>query len=1490
MQDIHAEDLPFLRANRIKGEYRDIDHYLDVQFRLLREDFLGPLRDGINEFLQHRRDPQHRYQDIRLYQNVQLLNPVCHPSGICYRIRFDVKPLRRVRWESTRRLIYGSLVCLSSDDFRTQMFATVANRTPESLMKGELEVMFQDNHREVSTIPPDRTFNMAETSAYFEAYRHVLGGLQQIGEDFPFKKHIVHCENQILSPRYLRAAAASPKYDLRSLVDENCSMRTTVDRARRRMRRLRLVEVIDSDSDTDSDTEADDGTDIQVESKSVGAAALQAVKVLDPRLWPTADHLSLDSSQREALIAALTNEMVLIQGPPGTGKTYVGLKIVRALVQNHQIWKPIRLDLLPADNHNSPILIVCYTNHALDQFLEGIAKFMRRGIVRVGGRCKSEILEPFKLAKQRYALREGHAIPRHIRDGRFDSWNDMQRCKEAIEEISFRINSLDNGLLHEDDLEPFISEIHYDSLCHGFSHARDIGSSRHMRNFTIFYHWLGLDGTVVRSPEEAAGQNQAEDGENDNGEPQDEGLIDIEDENEKEVQERMIGDDDHTAGHQQKEEHRKKELQQRADSTLALQLSHLEEADEDEGQSNNGGFGDWTTVGPKKGKSKNKLKKKIKRELVSQECMSEEDASQVENVWTLSTRDRWQLYRYWVNFYRRDLKEKVRGQEEVYHTAAERHKEVLEDEDRLIMQQAIILGMTTTCAAKYRRTLQQVRPKVIIVEEAAEVLEAHIVTTLSPGCEHLILIGDHQQLRPNPNVYKLAEKYHLKISLFERLIMNGLPCKVLERQHRMRPEISDVLQHIYPGLQDHQSVLNKEDIKGISKNMFYINHKQPEKIEDEMKSRTNIHEANFVSSLCWYLLLQGYTPEQITILTPYTGQLLAIRRCMPKKKFQGVRVTAVDNFQGEENDIIILSLVRSNNEGSIGFLEDDNRVCVSLSRAKQGFYVIGNFDLFASLSDLWSKVVQTLKETESIGLGLPLYCQNHPDSGIDARKDSDFQKAPEGGCTRPCDTRLDCGHVCVRACHTYDKDHKEYNCMKPCTRTLCTNGHRCQKPCHVDCGRCMSRMNKLIPRCGHVQKVPCSVEPATFSCRETCEHVLTCGHNCQNPCGEVHTAQCMTVVTTQLKCGHQVDIYCFEANNDIECPFPCEKVLQCEHKCKGSCGKCFEGRLHQPCKYGVCGRVLVCGHQCKDPCTVSCPPCKAKCQNQCTHSRCQRKCGEPCKRCIEPCAWRCRHHRCTKLCHESCNRPRCDLPCRLQRPCGHPCIGLCGEPCPRKCRVCDRQEVQTIIFGNEDEPDARFIQLQDCKHIVEVGALDQWMTTTADVKDGDLTVQLKLCPICKTPIRRNLRYGNMINSSLADIEQVKDAISGDKALIAQRRMEVQRNWNEIKCDDRMEVRRRLENDYLQLEEATALLNSVEFLKSLRNSEKALQEIRAKLNIRRDNKVIDKLIEKLRDFIHGSLRYSDQTLNECTMELNRIRMLVSTIIVQHFAHVEIITCM
>lgn len=78
-------------------------------------------------------------------------------------------------------------------------------------------------------------------------------------------------------------------------------------------------------------------------------------------------------------------------------------------------------------------------------------------------------------------------------------------------------------------------------------------------------------------------------------------------------------------------------------------------------------------------------------------------------------------------------------------------------------------------------------------------------------------------------------------------------------------------------------------------------------------------------------------------------------------------VTVVDNFQGEENDIILLSLVRSNAENRIGFLNTENRVCVALSRARNGLFVFGNMDCLCTESVLWQRIRQSFINHNAYG-------------------------------------------------------------------------------------------------------------------------------------------------------------------------------------------------------------------------------------------------------------------------------------------------------------------------------------------------------------------------------------------------------------------------------------------------------------------------------------------------------------------------------------------
>ena len=204
------------------------------------------------------------------------------------------------------------------------------------------------------------------------------------------------------------------------------------------------------------------------------------------------------------------------------------------------------------------------------------------------------------------------------------------------------------------------------------------------------------------------------------------------------------------------------------------------------------------------------------------------------------------------------------------------------------------------------------------------------------------------------------------------------PC-VLGVQHRMRPEIARlIVPSIYPTLENHASVLDYPGVRGMASNVFFLAHTEQEIGDQEEKSRLNPYEAELSLALARHLIMQGYSPKQITILTTYSGQLLhffKIRR--NHSAVQSVRISVVDNFQGEENDIIILSLVRSNVDENIGFLRIENRICVALSRAKLGFYMIGNMENLQGKSKLWKGIGQILHSDGKIGPDFGLKCDIH---------------------------------------------------------------------------------------------------------------------------------------------------------------------------------------------------------------------------------------------------------------------------------------------------------------------------------------------------------------------------------------------------------------------------------------------------------------------------------------------------------------------------------
>ncbi|KAK5020741.1 hypothetical protein LTR60_000263 [Cryomyces antarcticus] len=320
-----------------------------------------------------------------------------------------------------------------------------------------------------------------------------------------------------------------------------------------------------------------------------------------------------------------------------------------------------------------------------------------------------------------------------------------------------------------------------------------------------------------------------------------------------------------------------------------------------------------------------------------------------------------------------------------------------------------------------------------MIEEAAETLEAPVIATCLPSLEHLILVGDHQQLRPHcHNKEYEDEPWNLNVSLFERLVKNEVEFSTLSRQRRMIPEIRRILKPIYGNLiKDHPSVEDSEvrpSVPGMGGvNSFFFSHAWPESRDNYMSS-VNHKEAEMIVGFFDHLVYNGMQAKDITVLTFYNGQrkvLLNALRNHPNLQSSYFNVVTVDSYQGEENDVVLLSLVRSNSEGKIGFLSVENRVCVALSRAQRGLYIFGNSELLCGESNAWTGVVKIMagmrgeipknKPKARLGFALPLTCTQHNKKTF--IEDPDDWGMINGGCERKCKGKLPCGHECKLQCH-----------------------------------------------------------------------------------------------------------------------------------------------------------------------------------------------------------------------------------------------------------------------------------------------------------------------------------------------------------------------------------------------------------------------------------------------------------------------------------------
>lgn len=300
------------------------------------------------------------------------------------------------------------------------------------------------------------------------------------------------------------------------------------------------------------------------------------------------------------------------------------------------------------------------------------------------------------------------------------------------------------------------------------------------------------------------------------------------------------------------------------------------------------------------------------------------------------------------------------------------------------MTQAVLVF--TTCVGAGSHVLRNLEPfDLVIVDEAAQCLEAANWIPMMKG-QRAVLAGDHKQLPPTIKS-QAASDGGLAMTLFERVIMDSRwtsISRLLNVQYRMNEVISrwashnmyhdaviaddTVKDHTLRDLMTSSSSSSAIHAKGDAETesedmllpavMLLIDTSDAAMLEDDADSinnggsRRNIHEVDLVYRHVVQLLQLGLTPSMIGIITPYNGQVELLREAFfspssslpttatAPPSFEGLDIKSVDGFQGGEKEVIILSLVRSNQRGVVGFLSDNRRINVAVTRAKRHLGVI----------------------------------------------------------------------------------------------------------------------------------------------------------------------------------------------------------------------------------------------------------------------------------------------------------------------------------------------------------------------------------------------------------------------------------------------------------------------------------------------------------------------------------------------------------------------
>ncbi|XP_043695183.1 uncharacterized protein LOC122645854 isoform X2 [Telopea speciosissima] len=290
------------------------------------------------------------------------------------------------------------------------------------------------------------------------------------------------------------------------------------------------------------------------------------------------------------------------------------------------------------------------------------------------------------------------------------------------------------------------------------------------------------------------------------------------------------------------------------------------------------------------------------------------------------------------------------------------------------LEHAYLIFCTASSSAKLH-TDGTAPLEMLVIDEAAQLKECESAIPLQlPGVRHAILIGDERQL-PALVLSKISEKAEFGRSLFERLVSLGHKKHLLNIQYRMHPSIS-----LFPNTEFYgKQILDAPNVKERSHERHFLqgNIYGPYSFinvaygteQHDGYGKKNMVEVAVVSEIVNSLFKASFASRQrlsVGVISPYKAQVFAINEKLgdtydTPNEFS-VSVRTVDGFQGGEEDVIIISTVRSNGKGSVGFLANLQRTNVALTRARYCLWVLGNGQTLINSGSIWRKLVLNAKD------------------------------------------------------------------------------------------------------------------------------------------------------------------------------------------------------------------------------------------------------------------------------------------------------------------------------------------------------------------------------------------------------------------------------------------------------------------------------------------------------------------------------------------------